>query len=152
MSPVVAFDIAVVAQKVQYRGPVWSGGGGGGWISSRTGWLLELLTEVKKKFSLFLWRLILCVSCEITKKWKKCVFYLSLQIPEDINSGQCGNRRLAFTQKQSLAFRRSRKISSVGREKPPPLCSPCGWVTEVLMYCEKILHPPISNTMTSNNL
>ena len=68
--------------------------------------------------------------------------YLTLQIPEDINSGQCGNRRLAFTQKQSLAFRRSRKISSVGREKPPPLCSPCGWVTEVLMYCEKILHPP----------
>ena len=28
------------------------------------------------------------------------------------------------------------------KKKPRPLYSPCGWVTEVLMYCEKILPPP----------
>ena len=27
------------------------------------------------------------------------------------------------------------------KKKPRPLYSPCGWVTEVLMYCEKILPP-----------
>ena len=40
--------------KVQCWGPVWSekvGGVVGGWISSRSGWLLELLTELTKKSS-----------------------------------------------------------------------------------------------------
>ena len=32
--------------KVQCWGPVWSEKVGGGWISSRSGWLLELLTEL----------------------------------------------------------------------------------------------------------
>ena len=53
ISQVIALDIAVrvVAQKVkvQYWGPVWSEkvGWWGGWTSSRSGWLLELLTELK---------------------------------------------------------------------------------------------------------
>ena len=55
MSPVIAFDIAVVAQKVKvhccYRGPVWSKKVG--WwcccITNRSGWPLELLTELKKE-------------------------------------------------------------------------------------------------------
>ena len=42
MSPVMALDIAVVAQKVkdQYRGPVWSekSGGGGGSVVGRDGY------------------------------------------------------------------------------------------------------------------
>ena len=53
MSPVIAFDIAVVAQKVKvlccYRGPVWSEKVGcwwRWWVSGRSGWLLELLTEL----------------------------------------------------------------------------------------------------------
>ena len=54
MSPVIAFDIAVVAQKVKvqllYNGRHAKsekvGGGVGWWISSRPGWLLELLTEL----------------------------------------------------------------------------------------------------------
>ena len=39
MSPVIAFDIAVVAQKVkvQYRGPVWSEKVGGWWGGSVVG-------------------------------------------------------------------------------------------------------------------
>ena len=51
MSPVIAFDIAVVAQKVKVQCcyimadmlnlKKW------GWVSSRSGWLLELLTELK---------------------------------------------------------------------------------------------------------
>ena len=50
MSRVIALDIAVVAQKVkvQYRGPKWSEKVCGGWISSRSGWQLELLTELIK--------------------------------------------------------------------------------------------------------
>ena len=50
MSPVIAFDIAVVAQKVKSSIEdrcVSEKVGGGGWISSRSGWLLELLTELK---------------------------------------------------------------------------------------------------------
>ena len=51
MGPVNAFDIAVVAHKVkvQYWGLVWSEkvGVGWWWISNRSGWLLELLTELK---------------------------------------------------------------------------------------------------------
>ena len=53
MSPVIAFDIAVVAQKMKvqllYNGrhakseKKWVGG----WVSSRSGWLLELLTKLK---------------------------------------------------------------------------------------------------------
>ena len=54
MSPVIAFDIAVVAQKVkvQYWGPVciWkSGWCCCCWVTSRSGWLLELLTELINK-------------------------------------------------------------------------------------------------------
>ena len=51
MSPVIAFDIAVVTQKVKVvikdRCDLkkW---GGWWWISSRSGWLLELLTELTK--------------------------------------------------------------------------------------------------------
>ena len=54
MSPVIAFDIAIVAQKVKvqllYNGrhakseKKWVGGVG--WFSSRSGWLLELLKEL----------------------------------------------------------------------------------------------------------
>ena len=49
----IAFDIATVAQKVKvqcfYRGPVCSEKVGWvGWcVSSRSGWLFELLTELK---------------------------------------------------------------------------------------------------------
>ena len=50
MSEVIAFDIAVVAQKVKvlccYWGPMWSEKVGW-WVSSRSGWLLELLMELK---------------------------------------------------------------------------------------------------------
>ena len=52
MSPVIAFDIAVVAQKVKVQYcyimaemlnlKKW----GGCWVSNRSGWLLELLTEL----------------------------------------------------------------------------------------------------------
>ena len=52
MSPVIAFDIAVVAQKVKVQCcyimaemlnlKKW----GGCWVSNRSGWLLELLTEL----------------------------------------------------------------------------------------------------------
>merc|ERR1711994_830658 len=53
MRPVIAFDIAVVAQKVKVQCcyimakmlnlKKW----GGCWVSNRSGWLLELLTELK---------------------------------------------------------------------------------------------------------
>ena len=50
MSPVIAFDIAAVAHKVrvQYWGTVWSEkvGWWWWWVSSRSGWLLDLLTEL----------------------------------------------------------------------------------------------------------
>ena len=48
MSPVIAFDIAVVAQKVkvQYWGPVWSEKVDGCYIRSRSGWLWGLLSEL----------------------------------------------------------------------------------------------------------
>ena len=52
MSPVIAFDIAVVAQKVKVQCcyimadmlnlKKW------GWVTNRSGWLLELLTELTK--------------------------------------------------------------------------------------------------------
>ena len=54
MSPVIAFDIAVVAQKVKVQCYImadmlnlkkWVGCW---WITSRSGWLLELLTELTK--------------------------------------------------------------------------------------------------------
>ena len=65
MSPVIALDIAVMAQKVQvqYRGPVWSEKKGGWLISSRSGWLLELLTEltsVQKVAQLIVGRKMIC--------------------------------------------------------------------------------------------
>ena len=52
MSPVIAFDIAVVAQKVKvqflYNGRyAKSEKVGCWWVSSRPGWLLELLMELK---------------------------------------------------------------------------------------------------------
>ena len=51
----IAFDIAVVAQKVKVQ-LLYNGrhaksekvGGVGWWITSRSGWLLELLTELIK--------------------------------------------------------------------------------------------------------
>ena len=47
MSPVIAFDIAVVAQKVKvqllYNGRHAKSEKVGGWVSSRSRWLLELL-------------------------------------------------------------------------------------------------------------
>ena len=39
--------------KVQCRGPVWSEKLGVGWISNRSGWLLELLTELIKYSNIF---------------------------------------------------------------------------------------------------
>ena len=48
----IAFDIAVVAQKVKvqllYNGRHAKSEKVGGWISNRSGWLLELLTELIK--------------------------------------------------------------------------------------------------------
>ena len=48
MSPVIALDIALVAQKVKVQcwRPVWSEKSGCWWVASRSGWLLELLTEL----------------------------------------------------------------------------------------------------------
>ena len=52
MSPVIAFDIAIVAQKspvlrtgvlLKKWGCCWW------WVNSRSGWLLELLTELKRE-------------------------------------------------------------------------------------------------------
>ena len=56
MSPVIAFDIAVVAQKVlvQYWGPVWSEkSGAGGSVIGRDGYNEELLAEVTKMIQRF---------------------------------------------------------------------------------------------------
>ena len=57
MSPVIAFDIAVVAQKVKVQCYIMADMlnlkkwvvGGWCWISSRSGWLIELLTELIKR-------------------------------------------------------------------------------------------------------
>ena len=74
MSPVIAFDIAVVAQKVkvQYWGPVciWKSGWVVGWISSRSGLLLELLTELTKKKS----RKILIYNYAMHVSWLFCEY------------------------------------------------------------------------------
>ena len=56
MSPVIAFNIAVLAQKVKVSVihimadmlDLKKVGGGGWWISTRSGWLLELLTKLTK--------------------------------------------------------------------------------------------------------
>ena len=47
MSPVIAFDIAVVAQKLMSSIEDRCVTEKVGWTSSRSGWLLELLTELK---------------------------------------------------------------------------------------------------------
>ena len=54
MSPVIRFDIAVVAQKVKVQccdimADMLNLKKLGCWVSSRSGWLLELLTELTKK-------------------------------------------------------------------------------------------------------
>ena len=52
----MAFDIAVVAQKVKVVNKdlcdlkMW---GGVGWVSSRSGWLLKLLTELTRMLRAF---------------------------------------------------------------------------------------------------
>ena len=69
MSRVRAFDIAVVAQKVKVVNKdrcdlkMW---GGVGWVSSRSGWLLKLLTELT--------RMLRALSYEIMlpKSFKNC--------------------------------------------------------------------------------
>ena len=55
MSPVIALDIAVVAQKVKVYcwGPVWSEKVGWCWcwVTNRSGWLSELLTELTNQMA-----------------------------------------------------------------------------------------------------
>ena len=55
MTPVIAFDLAVVAQKVKlqccYIMAIMLNLKKWGWVTNRSGWLLELLTELKSQFN-----------------------------------------------------------------------------------------------------